>query len=321
MRRDILLGLLGADVLGFQTAQAAENFLRLTQDLLGVPPYDHPFSVDSAPQVGVFPTAVDTSNIADLARRTGIADQAALLRKDLGDPRLVVLSIDAADESYGMERRLRAIGELFGSGRLVPQDVAFVQIVAGLNEVGATELHDRIGREVARINGQFASVGRPCVHYEVASPTLADRVALYRAADIMLATPLREGSSLSALEYVAARDGDGALVLSEFSGTASALAEAYLINPYDDDQIKDGILGAIAAPPGQRLGRMSVMREYVRGYDNTAWARSFLLALRSPDDRPRDATTRPSDWPRATIADRRRRPPGQRPWRGTDSNR
>lgn len=278
MHRDIVHGLLGADVLGFQTAQAAENFLRLTHDLANVRrPSDHAYSPGTA-QVGVFPTSADTGAIATIAARADIAVRAAGLRASLGNPDLVILSIDALDESQGIERRLRSINGMFRGGDLRPQDATLVEIVTGATN-GAADRAGEIALEVARLNGEFASVGRPCVHFVLDTPNLEDRVALYLAADVMMATPLREGANVPALEYIAATKPDGALVLSRFSGTSAMLPEAYLVNPYDDGQIRYGLLAAVSASPDERCRRMQAMREYVTSYDNHAWARTFLAAL------------------------------------------
>jgi trehalose 6-phosphate synthase len=125
------------------------------------------------------------------------------------------------------------------------------------------------------------------VHYTVATPDLADRVALYLAADVMLATPLREGATVAALEYVAAARSDAALVLSEFSGTAAVLPHAYVVNPYDDDAVRMGVGRAIAAGHDERADRMRHMRSYTDAYDNHCWAERLVSAVRS--SRPHQA--------------------------------
>ncbi|HZE38375.1 MAG TPA: trehalose-6-phosphate synthase, partial [Stackebrandtia sp.] len=99
-----------------------------------------------------------------------------------------------------------------------------------------------------------------------------------------LVTPLRDGMNLVAKEYVASRvDDDGALLLSEFTGAASDLKQAYLVNPHDLDQVKSGMLRAIQAPESDRRRRMKAMRRYLRGHDVKHWARGFLTALGVPE--------------------------------------
>jgi trehalose 6-phosphate synthase len=287
MHYELLTGLLGADLIGFQSAGAAENFLQLTR-------YEPGFSTS----VGVFPTAPDTAAITALAVRADIARRVNNLRTRLGNPRVMVLSINTHEATQGIERRLAAVGEMFAAGHLDPAEVAVVQLVTGQVTDMDMSSCDGIAREAARINGQFAAVGRPCVHYVRCNPDLAERVTLYRAADVMLATPLSEGVTMPALEFAAAARPDAALVLSEFSGTAGLLPDAYLVNPYDDDQVCAGIVAALEATRQVRTNRMHHMRQYLARYDNDTWATSFLHILASTPTRPAESIRNETVWPR-----------------------
>ena len=284
MHQEILRGLLGADLLGFQTAGAAENFLRLTQDVTCAPP-----------SVSVFPTAADTGAIRALAARPDLAARASALRAKIGNPRVVLVSINSSDDTQGTERRLLGLADMFRDGHLDPTETVAIQIVLGENQALNQTNADAVARAAARVNGQHASVGRPCVHYLVATPDLAERVALYLAADVLLATPLREGSSTCALEFVACAREDAALVLSEFSGTADVLPTAYVVNPHDDEAVNAGLLASLTGPPEERAHRMRCMRDYVTSYDNYAWARGFLSALKTVPTRP-EANARVPQW-------------------------
>jgi trehalose 6-phosphate synthase len=304
MRRELLDGLLGADTIGFQTVTSAENFLRLATAVRAAGP-----GPARQPTVGVFPTAVDSRMIIGLAALDDTQLRAARLRADLGSPKVMVLSIDNGDEASGVQSRLRVIGGLLGSGAIDADSVTFVQVVSPrTGRDGDWDLHSRISREVARLNGQFGRVGRPCVHYVEGSPDLAHRVALYRAADVMMATPLRDGVNLPALEFVAAARNHSALVLSEFSGTANALQSAYQVNPYDDEQLGFGLLAALTASDDERRERMATMRGYVTGYDTRAWTRSFLSALR-PVPHVASRVVPPTARARPATPHSRRRPP------------
>ena len=115
--------------------------------------------------------------------------------------------------------------------------------------------------------------------------------ALYRAADVMIVTPLRDGMNLVAKEYVACRQADdGALVLSEFAGAARELRQAYLINPHDIDGLKETMLEAINAPARIKARRMRLLRRQVFEHDIDSWARAFL------DDLER-VTADAQEWP------------------------
>jgi trehalose 6-phosphate synthase len=137
---------------------------------------------------------------------------------------------------------------------------------------------------VGRINGEFGRVGVPAVHYLNQSFDPAEVAALYRAADVMMVTPLRDGMNLVAKEYIATQVANqGALVLSEFAGAAAELPEAYLVNPHDVDNLKDTLVRALEAPAAENRARMRAMRRHLRANDVKAWARSYLKTLEHPD--------------------------------------
>ncbi|MGB0101414.1 MAG: trehalose-6-phosphate synthase, partial [Nocardioides sp.] len=130
------------------------------------------------------------------------------------------------------------------------------------------------------INGDLGRIGQPAIHYLHSSYPREEMAALFRAADIMVVTPLRDGMNLVAKEYVACRyDDDGALVLSEFAGAAEELRQAWLINPYDINGMKAALLDAYRAEGRDLTRRMRAMRRTVTRHDVSAWARSFLDAL------------------------------------------
>ncbi len=275
MHQEVIHGLLGADLLGFQTSAAAEHFLRTTHELTEQPP-----------NVGVYPTSVDTPAITAAVTSPSVVAAAAMLRERLGDPRRVILSINPPEGSQGVEQRLQALGNAFSDGTLDSSDTVVIQVVLG-HPGARTATTDGIAQAAARINGQHAAVGRPCVHYVLETPALPERLAYYRAADVLLATPLREGATTAALEFAAAARANAALVLSELSGSASVLPDAYLVNPHDDAQVQAGLTSALADPPEQRESRMMYMRRHVTEYSANTWAATFLRTLRSIERRPR----------------------------------
>ena len=141
-------------------------------------------------------------------------------------------------------------------------------------------LRDEIDRLVGRINGDLGRIGRPAISYMHSSYPREEMAALYRAADIMVVTPYRDGMNLVAKEYVACRyDDDGALVLSEFAGAADELRQAWLVNPYDINGMKAALLEAYRADDRETTRRMRAMRKTIIQHDVAAWARGFLDGL------------------------------------------
>jgi trehalose 6-phosphate synthase len=282
-RAELLTGMLGADLIGFQRAQAAHNFAQLVTKVLDLPATDRRIAVgDRLVRIGAFPVSIDTAEMAALAARPEVTGRARRLRRDLNDPEHVILSVDRMDYTKGIEQRLKAYRELLASGDVKVRDTVLIQVAVPSRErVGHYQiLRDRVEHQVGRINGEFGRVGEPAIHYLSQPVDRTELVALYRIADVMAVTPLRDGMNLVAKEYVAARvDDTGALLLSEFAGAAAELPQAFLVNPHDLEGLKQELLAALRATPEDISARMRAMRAHLHQHDIHAWAHSYLRAL------------------------------------------
>jgi trehalose 6-phosphate synthase len=286
-RRQVVEGLLGADLVGFQRRADATNFLRACRRAAGLPTRGQAIGVrdsDGAREVhaAAFPISIDSAALEAIARRDEVRKRAEDIRLALGRPDVVLLGIDRLDYTKGILHRLNAYGELLDEGRLGPR-VVLVQVASPSRErvEAYRALRDEVELTVSRINGEHALVGSPLVHYLHQSYPREEMAALYLAADVMLVTPLRDGMNLVAKEYVACRcDGGGALVLSEFTGAADELTSAFLVNPHDIDGLKDAIVRAVTISPAEARRRMRSMGRQVREHDVAYWAASFLDTLK-----------------------------------------
>jgi trehalose 6-phosphate synthase len=283
-RRQILEGLLGADLVGFQLSGAAQNFVRLVRQRVGHKTHrDSVYLPDGrVVHARAFPISIDTAGFEELARSESVAARAVEIREELGNPTKVFLGIDRLDYTKGIYARLRAFSELIAEGELSLEDAVFVQVATPSRErVDQYRiLRDDIDRLVGRINGDLGRIGRPAISYLHSSFPREEMAALYRAADVMVVTPFRDGMNLVAKEYVACRfEDDGALVLSEFAGAAGELRQAFLINPYDINGMKATMLEASRAQPKDLTRRMKAMRKTVQENDVSHWASTFLDEL------------------------------------------
>jgi alpha,alpha-trehalose-phosphate synthase [UDP-forming] len=281
--RSLLLeGLLGADLVGFHTRTDVENFVRAVDRHAGGQVRDGSVLFDGRRvDVGAFPISIDSADIAERAAAAATEDEIRRLRARLGSRR-VILGVDRLDYTKGIDRRLRAFADLLATGRADPADVLFVQIAVPTRDdvPGYNELRQEVERFVGEVNGQHGRVGRPAVEYLHRSIDPTQLLALYRLADVMAVTPLRDGMNLVAKEFVAARtDGGGALVLSEFAGAAHELRDAVLVNPYDHDALVRSLDTALALTEPERRVRMARMREVVLTHTVHDWAASFLARL------------------------------------------
>ncbi|HEX4058592.1 MAG TPA: trehalose-6-phosphate synthase [Galbitalea sp.] len=291
-RTQIVEGLLGADVIGFQRVADAANFSRAVRRLTGfttkypyaeVPGYG-PGSTSRRVLAKAFPISIDSQSFEDLARRPDVQARAREIRMGLGNPKTVMLGVDRLDYTKGIGHRLKAFGELLEEGRLNVEDVTLVQVANPSRErvQAYMQLRDEIELTVGRINGDFGTMSHTAISYHHHGYPREEMVALYLAADVMLVTALRDGMNLVAKEYVASRfDNDGVLVLSEFTGASDQLRRSLRINPHDIDGLKDAIVQAIDMPQVERARRMRSMRKIVIRNDVNRWSDDFLAALRS----------------------------------------
>ncbi len=282
-REEIIRGLLGADLVGFQTPLGAQNFLHLAHHLLGLRRRGLSVSVEGrSVRAGSFPVSIDVGEMEALVDTIDVRARADEIRSELGRPKTLILGVDRLDYTKGIQHRLNAYRELLSEGRLDTPETVLVQVATPSRErvEHYARLRENVEREVGRINGEFGRVGAPAVHYLHQSYSRSELAALYRAADVMAVTPLRDGMNLVAKEYVAARtDLGGTLVLSEFAGAARELRQAYMCNPHDINSIKDALMRAIEADRSEAAKRMHSMRRYLRDHDGRKWASDFLTTL------------------------------------------
>ncbi|MBY6414680.1 trehalose-6-phosphate synthase [Rhodococcus sp. BP-252] len=291
-RTEIVEGLLGADLIGFHLPGGAQNFLYLARRLAGQVTSRGTVGVRSklgsvqvgfrTVRVGAFPISIDSGDLDEKSRSKAVRDRAKQIRKELGNPKRIMLGVDRLDYTKGIDVRLNAFRELLEEERVDPVDNIIVQLATPSRErvESYKAMRGEIEQQVGRINGEYGQVGHPVVHYLHRPIPRDDLIAYFVAADVMLVTPLRDGMNLVAKEYIASRsDLGGALVLSEFTGAAAELRQAYLCNPHDLDSVKDAIVAALEQAPEDGRRHMRAMRRQVLAHDVDRWARSFLNAL------------------------------------------
>ena len=286
-RKEIVEGLLGADVLGFQRGQDAANLLRAARRALGLSSQRGRIQVDGRPVLAkAFPISIDSARLDELAGSEEIQARAQQIRDELGHPKNLLLGVDRLDYTKGIGHRLKAFSELLDEGRLDPKETVLVQVATPSRErvEEYRRLRDEIELTVGRINGRHGLLERSAVTYLHRSYPQTEMAALYSVADVMLVTPLRDGMNLVAKEYVACRRHlTGALVLSEFTGAAEQLHQAVTVNPHDIEGLKSAILAAVALPTKTQRTRMRSLRRQVMDNDVNRWAHDFLTDLGAPE--------------------------------------
>ena len=281
-RRELLHGLLGADLLGFHTFGYLRHFVTSLLHLEGIETDVDRVTTDGRDvQLGVFPMSIDADAFARLAAEPDVRAAVASIRRAAAG-RQIVLGVDRLDYTKGIPRRLVAIERLLTREPALRDAIRYIQVAVPSR--GGVDSYKRFRREVeetvGRINGSCTTLRSTPLQYMHRSISQRDLVALYCAADVMLVTPLRDGMNLVAKEFVASRiDNDGVLVLSELAGAASELGDAILINAYDADATGAAVERALQMPQIERRRRMARLRSQVMANDVERWASAFLHRL------------------------------------------
>ena len=281
-RRELLEGLLGADVVGFHTAGYARHFLSSVRRILAIESTSDDLWWHSRPvHVAAFPMGIDTGHFEAIAIRPDVRERTAAIRSE-ARARRIFLGVDRLDYTKGIPGRLLAFQRLLEREPALRKDVRFIQVAvpsrvdAGAYRTFRRELDELIGR----INGTYGSVESVPIHYLYRSISQSELVALYNAADVMMVTPLRDGMNLVAKEFIASRiDNDGVLILSEFAGAGDELSDALFVNPYDVDGVAQAMASALAMDAEQRRTRMIALRAVVHESTVHDWADGFLNQL------------------------------------------
>jgi trehalose 6-phosphate synthase/phosphatase len=280
-RSAVVEGMMGADVVGFHTRRYRGHFTAALRRLFQLEA-EHDFTVrwrGRRVALGVFPIGIDAAAFATRAAKTAVVEDPLTQR---WPNERVVLGVDRLDYTKGIPRRLLAYDQLLASRPEWRERVRFIQLaVPSRGEVGAYRaFRGEVEALVGHINGDYATPTWTPIHYLHRSISDEVLAALYRRADIMVVTPLRDGMNLVAKEFVASRvDGDGVLVLSEFAGAADELVDALIVNPYDCDATAEALHRALLMPVKERRARMTALRDRVFAQTSDRWSEEFLMAL------------------------------------------
>jgi alpha,alpha-trehalose-phosphate synthase [UDP-forming] len=281
-REEILEGLLGADVLGFHLPEYAVHFRQCVERFT-----DHRISRGTIQYRGrrvktiAAPIGIPVDDLQALAIDPDVGREVDRIRQTMAN-RQLILGVDRLDYTKGIPDRLAAFERLLRRDKLARTRCALIQVmVPSRTDVKAyADLKEEIDRMVGDINGRYAETGCVPIHYLYRNLSQRALFAHYRAADVALVTPLRDGMNLVAHEYAAARtDEDGVLVLSEFAGAAKHLKGAVLVNPYDVESTTDAIHRALTMKPSEKRKRMRALRAEIMRLDVHRWADSYIGAL------------------------------------------
>lgn len=282
--QDVLRALLQFQLVGFQTNHDRSNFVAcVRRSLKGsrIKRIGNKLLIRAEgrhTEVGAFPISIDFAAFAQGSLSPETLARSHAIRTGLGQKRLV-LGVDRLDYTKGIRERLLAFQSLLAREPDLRDRVSLIQVIVPSREQIA-EYHEHkvhIERLVSEINGEYGGPGWAPITYLHRFLEGTELLALYRAAHVAFVTPLRDGMNLVAKEFCAARtDEKGALVLSQFAGSAGELGGgALLVNPYDVEGMASVLHQALCMPESEQRSRMRTMRRVIEINNVFKWCRSF----------------------------------------------
>lgn len=293
-RLEILEAMLCYGLIGFQTERDRRNFIRCVKSLLPEAQvsqrrkYQTIKYEDQVSRIGAFPISIDYAGFNDDAKSKDVNDAAWYFHESFPDQKIIV-GIDRLDYTKGIPHRLLAFENCLERYPELRRKITLVEVVVPSRmEVPEYQtMKKQIDEMVGRINGRFTESGWIPIHYIFGTLSRSELLGCYKASEIALITPLKDGMNLVAKEYCAAHVDDlGTLILSEFAGAASRLnCGAILVNPYNVIEVADAIFRAYIMDPNEQKIRMRKMRSEVRRNNVFRWVEQFVAAIEFDDEK------------------------------------
>jgi trehalose 6-phosphate synthase len=288
---EILGALTYYDLIGFQTENDRDNFAAYLLTMPGAKKgRGLTFEVEGRQtRIGAFPVSIETATYARLARNAARSPFAKEMRESLTGLRLV-LGVDRLDYSKGIIQRINAFDRFLEVNPEWRSRVTLLQITprsrSDIKDYAAIE--DEVTTLISKVNGRYGEASWTPIRYVNRSHSRTTLAGIYRAADVALVTPLRDGMNIVAKEYVAAQDPEnpGVLVLSQFAGAAAELTGALIVNPHESDAVAAALKRALGMPLFERRERHGPMLEHLLVHNIERWAEDYLAALAETRQRP-----------------------------------
>jgi len=294
-RKELLEGMLGADLIGFHTFDDVRHFLGAATRILPVSSSANVITCgDRSIVVESFPMGIDYNKYSSLPLEAEVKQQIEQINDTFKDTRLI-LSIDRLDYSKGILQRLQAFEQLLQRHPEFCGKITLYMIVVPSRDTVPQYAHlrDEIDKRVGNINALYRNMEWTPIHYYYRSFPIETLSALYSAADVCLVTPMRDGMNLVSKEYVASRTkNDGVLILSEMAGASKELIDAIIVNPNNTNEVCEAILAAIKMPHTEQKRRMQSMRQLVEKFNISHWVKIFMDRLKEVKQMQRSMQTR-----------------------------
>lgn len=297
-RKELLGGMVGADLIGFHTYDDMRHFLSAAGRLLGMRDESGYLQADNRLiNVDAFPMGIDYDKFADAANSLQTQEHVRKFKRILGDQQLLI-TIDRLDYSKGIPQRIKVFDTFLKQNPEFHGKVSMIMVVvpSRAKVKNYRELKEEIDTLVGKINSDYSTLNWVPVHYFYRSFPFEELSAFYSMSDIALVTPLRDGMNLVCKEFVASKvDRTGVLILSEMAGASKELQEAILVNPNDISRVVAAIKEALVMDKDEQAVRMASMQSSLKRYDIFQWVKVFMGRLDDVKDKQQKLQSRGVD--------------------------
>jgi trehalose 6-phosphate synthase/phosphatase len=279
----IIEGMLGADLIGFHTDSYVSDFLDNCQKIVGLEVTSDQLTYgDRIVRVSKFPMGIDYEKYASAGKSQVVKVAVKKYRRKYRGLKLIV-SVDRLDPSKGLVERLQAYREFLLKNPKLKSRIVLAMVAApSRTDIEAYQnLKRRLDKLVVEINQQFGTRKWQPIDYIDGLP-FEDVTALFRVADVAFIAPLRDGMNLVAKEFIASKQRNGVLILSQTAGAAQELPDALLVDPKHPDTVVNALEQAIAMPKRELRARLKRMQKYLATNTVQTWANSFINTLNQP---------------------------------------
>jgi trehalose 6-phosphate synthase/phosphatase len=280
-KRQLLQGMLGADLIGFHTHDYVQHFIQSAKMVLAVEnQYNTVYFNNRIIKTDLFPIGIDYQKFANAANNEAVVAISTKLEKAFREIK-IIFSVDRLDYTKGLDYRLDGYELFLKSHPEWAEKVVFIlNIIPSRDLIRAyVDRKKKINEKVSTINGKYATLHWQPIIYRYNHLDFPELCALYQVADVALITPLRDGMNLVAKEYVASCIDKGVLILSELTGAASEMNEAVLVNPTDTKEVTEALQTALTMPLAEQRSRLAYMKKRLSDYNVVRWVDEFLKEL------------------------------------------
>lgn len=283
VRKEILVGILNCDLIGFHTYDYARHFLSSVNKVLNLNILPNGVEFENRfVTVGAFPIGIDVDKFTNGLAMQSVQDRIKKLQDKIGEDIKVIVGVDRLDYIKGVPQKLHAFEVFLSEHPEMVGKVILIQLaIPSRGDVEEYQnLRTSVNELVGRINGKFGTIDFVPIHFMHTSIPFVELVALYAISDVCLVSSTRDGMNLVSYEYIACQqEKHGVLILSEFAGAAQSLNGSIIVNPWNIDELSDSIYDALTLPAPKRKANLEKLFNYISKYTSAYWGKSFVGEL------------------------------------------